>query len=274
MKDRSAPRVSISTMFLWDQTPKEMAKTLTKSGLKGVEFWVETPWYWEGGRRLDRLEVIKREFCNFDTSIHAPVMDLNSSSYNERVCKATIDESLIAIDLAETLGAKIVTIHPGKRTAKRPVRSVEREKFKNYLESCIDRAQSKGISLSLENLEPAPWNMCTTPEEMASILDEYPIGLTLDISHAVPPESLALSFVDMLSDFLLNVHVSTTCDNVRHLPPSDGSIDSILIALLDANYSGPLTLELDDKKYPKTLSKKDKVEVLRKEKEYLESHWR
>lgn len=273
MKDRSAPRVSVSTMFLWDQTPKEMAKTLTKSGLKGVEFWVETPWYWEGGRRLDRLEVIKREFCNFDTSIHAPVMDLNSSSYNERVCKATIDESLIAIDLAETLGAKIVTIHPGKRTAKRPVRSVEREKFKNYLESCIDHAQSKRISLSLENLEPAPWNMCTTPEEMASILDEYPIGLTLDISHAVPPESLALSFVDMLSDFLLNVHVSTTCDNVRHLPPSDGSIDSILIALLDANYSGPLTLELDDKKYPKTLSKKDKVEVLRKEKEYLESHW-
>lgn len=264
-------RVSISSMFLWDMDPKSMAEIITEAGLKEVEFWAETPWYWEGGRREEKAEEIKRALGELRMTLHVPVMDLNPSSYNDLVCQATIVESLKAIDLAEFLGAEVVTIHPGKRTAKRPVRVRERQKFRKYLDACLRRAEERGVHLALENLEPAPWSICAEPEEMYQFLDEFPLGMTLDISHATPPLSRAIAFVDILKDRILNVHVSATKNEVRHLPPSDGSSDPALEALRDAGYDGPLTLELDDKKFSKTLSRDDKVRVLRRERRHLES---
>ena len=266
-------RVSISSMFLWDMNPGGMAEVIADSGLKEVEFWAETPWYWEGGRREEQAEEIKRALGGLRMTLHGPVMDLNPSSYNDLVCRATTVESLRAIDLAKFLGAEVVTIHPGKRTAKRPVRDIERQKFCKYLEACLGRAEERGVLLALENLEPAPWSICAEPEEMSRFLDGRPLGMTLDISHATPPISRAIAFVDILKDRILNVHVSATRDGVRHLPPSDGAADPVLEALRDVGYDGPLTLELDDKKFSKTLSRDDKVGVLRRERRHLESVW-
>jgi sugar phosphate isomerase/epimerase len=266
-------RVSASSMFLWDLDPGGMADVIGRAGLKEIEFWAETPWYWEGGRREEQAEEIKRALGGLRMTLHAPVMDLNPTSYNDLVCQATIAESLWAIDLAEFLGAEVVTIHPGKRTAKRPVRDAERQKLRKYLVACLDRAEEMGIFLALENLEPAPWNICADPEEMAQFLSELPLDMTLDISHATPPLSRAMAFVEILGDRILNVHVSATKGGIRHLPPSDESVDRILTALRDVGYGGPLTLELDDKKFPKTLSKDDKVRVLRRESRHLESAW-
>lgn len=266
-------RVSVSSMFLWDLDPEGIVDVVARAGLEEIEFWVETPWYWEGGRREDQAREIKRVIGELRMTLHAPVMDLNPASYNDLVCQATIAESLRAIDLAEFLGAEVVTIHPGRRTAKRPARDAERHKIHKYLVACLDRAEEAGIVLALENLEPAPWNICAEPEEMAQFLAELPLGMTLDISHATPPLSRAMAFIDALNDRILNVHVSTTRKGIRHLPPSDGSVDLVLAALRDAGYGGPLTLELDDKKFPKTLSKDDKVGVLRRGRLYLESVW-
>jgi sugar phosphate isomerase/epimerase len=266
-------RVSVSSMFLWDLDPEGMADVIAEAGLKEIEFWAETPWYWEEGRREEQAEEINRELEGRITTLHAPVMDLNPSSYNDLVCQATITESLRAIDLAEFLGAEVVTIHPGKRTAKRPAREAERQKLRRYLDACLDRAEERGVLLALENLEPAPWNICADPEEMNQFLGELSLGMTLDISHATPPLSRAIAFIETLKDRILNVHVSATRNGVRHLPPSDGSIDRVLTVLRDAGYGGPLTLELDDKKFPKTLSKEDKVRVLRGERRHMESVW-
>jgi sugar phosphate isomerase/epimerase len=261
-------------MFLWDLDPEGMAEVIAGAGLEGVEFWVETPWYWEGGRLEEGAEEVRRAFRGLKTTLHAPVMDLNPSSYNDLVCRAAIEESLRAIDLAEVLGARVVTIHPGRRTARRPPRGDEREKLRRYLEASIDRGEEKGVDLALENLEPAPWNICAEPEEMGRFLDEFPLlGMTLDISHAIPPISRAISFLETLGGRIVNVHVSATINGVRHLPAKDGSVDEVLTTLRDLGYGGPLTLELDDKKFPSTLSKDDKVGVLIRERRHLESVW-
>ncbi len=267
-------RVSASSMFLWDLGPQSMAEVIAEAGLEEMEFWVETPWYWEGGKRPGQAELIREVLGGRITTLHAPVMDLNPSSYNDLVALATIEESLSAIDLAGLLGAGVVVVHPGKRTARRPAREAERAKLRRYLGLCLDRAEERGVLLALENLEPAPWNLCSDPNEMGRFLDEFPrLGMTLDISHATPPPSGALAFVEALGDRILDVHVSATVDGVRHLPLSAGSVDLVLTALRDAGYDGPLTLELDDKKYPETLSKEDKVRAIIRERLHLESVW-
>ena len=269
-----AATVSVSSMFLWDLDPDGIAEVVARAGLEGVELWAETPWYWEGGRQEEQAEKIRRALRGLKITLHAPVMDLNPSSYNDLVCRATMEESLRAIDLAGFFGADLVTIHPGRRTAKRPAREAEREKLCRYLEACLEEAEEKGIPLALENLEPLPWNICAEPEEMGRFLDEFPLlRMTLDISHAVPPISRAVDFAETLGDRIQNVHVSATRDGTRHLPSGDGSVDEVLVALREIGYDGPLTLELDDKKFPATLSKRDKVGVLIRERSYLESIW-
>ncbi|MDF0590182.1 sugar phosphate isomerase/epimerase family protein [Candidatus Methanocrinis natronophilus] len=266
-------RVSVSSMFLWDLDPRGIADVISGARLDGVELWVETPWYWEGGRRKEQAEEMKRELDGLAKTVHAPVMDLNPASYNDRVCRATMEETLRAIDLAGFLGADLVTIHPGRRTAKRPVREVEREKLRRYLRACLDRAVEGGILLALENLEPLPWNICADVEEMGRFLDDFPLGMTLDISHAIPPLSRGIAFAETFAERILNVHVSTTREGTRHHPISDGSADDVLAALRKIGYDGPLTLELDDNKFAGTLSKEDKVGVLIGERRHLESVW-
>lgn len=266
-----AAKVSVSSMFLWDLDPDGIAQVAAGAGLEGVELWAETPWYWEGGRQT---EEIRRALKGLEITLHAPVMDLNPTSYNDLVCRATLEESLRAIDLAAFLGADLVTIHPGRRTAKRPPREAEREKLRRYLEVCLEEAEEKRIPLAIENLEPLPWNICAEPEEMSRFLDEFPLlGMTLDISHAAPPISRAIAFAETLGDRIQNVHVSATRGEARHLPSNDGSVDEVLVALQDIGYDGPLTLELDDKKFPATLSKRDKVGVLIMERRHIESIW-
>ncbi len=260
-------RVSISSMFLWDLTPWEMADVLRLAGIEEMELWAETPWYWES-KSPERLQAMKEALAPLRLTMHAPVMDMNPSSYNDRVHRATIEESLDAIEMARFLGADILTIHPGKRTAKREVREEDRRKFREYLDACLGRAA--GITLSLENLPPEPWNICSSPEEMSYYLEAYDLGLTLDISHATPPLERALAFVDLLGGYLTNVHASATVEGVQHMPPSLGTIDPVIRAIEETGYSGPYTLELDDKKFPGGLSREGKAGVLRRERRYLQ----
>jgi len=62
-------------------------------------------------------------------TLHAPILDLNPASYNDYVHEATIKETLWSLDLADRLGARVVTIHPGKRTVHRAPTDEDREKF-------------------------------------------------------------------------------------------------------------------------------------------------
>ncbi|NYT02520.1 MAG: sugar phosphate isomerase/epimerase [Methanosarcinales archaeon] len=261
-------KVSVSSMFLWDCTPEEMLFILDESGLDGLELWAETPWYWERRCRprfLDMAAVLGGRV----RTVHAPVMDMNPSSYSDLVHQATIVETLRAVDMAHDLGVEVLTIHPGHRTARRAFRPADWKKFYRYLDACLIRSRRLGVILSLENLQEEIWNICYQPEEMAAVLEKYPLAMTLDISHATPPISRALSFVDRLFERIVNVHVSATVEGNKHMPPSDGSMDSVLMALRDAGYQGFLTLELDDKKYPNKMGKMEKASALRTESRHL-----
>lgn len=112
---------------------------------------------------------------------------------------------------------------PGQEDGEAAGQEAERAKLRRYSGPLSGPGGGKGVLLALENLEPAPWNLCSDPNEMGRFLDEFPrLGMTLDISHATPPPSGALAFVEALGDRILDVHVSATVDGVRHLPPSAG----------------------------------------------------
>ena len=82
---------------------------------------------------LDRLEELKVDFCEIineypyhqvgidelesyqiQTTIHAPLSDINLASHNQAIRKASVQQMKRSIDLARDLDAEVVVVHPGQ----------------------------------------------------------------------------------------------------------------------------------------------------------------
>lgn len=269
-------KLSCASLFLWEYAVYDIMEILLESGIGSVEFWAETPLFWKN--RHDETEIAGLvetiSIMPHGCTLHAPIMDLNPSSYNELVHEATIRETMWSLDLAKTLGARMVTIHPGKRTVHRTPTNEDWMKFMKYLKACKSRADTLGIRIALENSMPGVSSMCSIPAEMKDILNKFPgLFFTFDVVHAfMDSPKTALSFIDELGDKIINVHVGAPHDGKPHFPSHfDKKMDAVLRSLRDSGYQGDLTIEIDDKVYPESLSREDKVKELIKERKYLES---
>ena len=269
-------RLSCSSLFLWEFPVSDIMDILQKAGINSVEFWAETPFFWmDRDNETTVLQLIDAiSIMTQGCTLHAPVMDLNPSSYNDLVHEATIKETLWSIELASFLKARVVTIHPGKRTAHRKPTNEDWEKFMRYLEISFNKAKKTGVNLSLENSMPVVQSMCSGPAEMKEVLDQFPgLFFTFDVVHAClnSPET-ALSFINELGDKIINVHIGAPHNGKPHFPAHhEKKIDIILQRLRDFGYKGDLTIEIDDKVYPAQLTKEEKIRELISERKYLES---
>lgn len=269
-------QISCSSLFLWEYPVCDIMDILRKAGINSVEFWAETPFFWIGRNDETKLAELIESISIMPNgcTMHAPIMDLNPSSYNDLVHEATIKETLWSLELAEIIGARIVTIHPGKRTAHRKPTNKDWEKFMKYLEISTRKARSLGIGLSLENSMPAVQSMCSDPGEMKEVLDQFPgLFFTFDVVHAFmgSPEA-ALSFINELGDKIRNVHIGAPHNGKPHYPVRyEKKMDIVLRHLRDSGYKGDLTIEIDDKIYPGPLSREEKIKELTDERKYIES---
>jgi len=138
---------------------------------------------------------------------------------------------------------------------------------------CKEKADSLGIRLSLENSMPGVQSMCSTPDEMKSVLSKFQgLYFTFDVVHAfIQSPDIAMSFIDELSDRIINVHVGSLHNEKPHYPSHrQKNMGVVLHALKDSGYDGDMTIEIDDQRYSRPLSREDKVMELRDEREYLE----
>jgi sugar phosphate isomerase/epimerase len=269
-------RISCSSLFLWDYSVDDVIEILAEAGIENLEFWTETPEFWrqrheEGAVKHLRESIsILTERC----TMHAPILDLNASSYNEHVCEVTIKESLWAIDLARKLDASVLTIHPGSRTVHRPPTPEDWDRFFHYLSVTTRYAMDVGVTLALENLSPKVQSMCHEPTQMGRVLEMYPdLMMTLDIPHALQVNvDNAIGFIAKLGDRIVNVHVGDVQDGIPHLPGhivrNPHSI-TVLDKLSYSGYDGDLTIEIDDKLLSGHQSREDKISLLVNEKNYL-----
>ncbi len=260
-------KLEASSMFFHQYKTPEIFAAMRKAGLDSVEFWMETPEFWMAGADVDELLEEKRKHPNlFPIAMHAPIFDLNPCSFNPKVAALSADCTISCIEMLEALGGGIVTIHPGKRTAKRPVTHLDKERFHQYLDRLAD--VSSKVTIALENMPPAVNAHMITAPELREVLDEYAwLSFTWDYAHAQAAGD-PFSFPELCGDRMVNIHASLGRDGAMHTPlwnTLEG--DALKQYLADIQYSGRVTFEFEDLRFGE-LGLADKQDIIAREVRY------
>jgi sugar phosphate isomerase/epimerase len=201
-------------------------------------------------------------------NVHTPILDLNPCSINPDVAEVSVDYAVRSIGIAGELGAQVLTVHPGRRTAKRPPGNADIARFDHYISALRAAAKGNGVKIAIENMEPAINSLLCTPERLCSILDEEPwLSFTLDTSHAlVTSPDEPLRYIELCHDRLVNVHMSRIQGKTLHLPLDRSPVmASVMASLRDHHFNGSLTLEIDDLNFDRLFSAEEKIALLRED---------
>ena len=266
-------RFAVSSMFFHEYPLEEIFQYIDEACLDSVEFWLETPSFWLSGLPVDELVRCMNSYPQLSSpTLHAPILDLNPTSVNPDIAKISITYAIKAIQMASRIGIDLVTVHPGRRTAKRPPGAFDFERFSIYIEALKRSASGSGVRVAMENMEPKVNSLLCTPGDMRELLDREPwIWCTLDISHAMPAGAASVKrYVDLCGDRLINVHVGRAAGGKMHLPlGKDPEMAEILHYLAQSGYEGNLTLELEDRNFSHDLSSEEKILLLSTELEFM-----
>ncbi|MFH0966185.1 MAG: sugar phosphate isomerase/epimerase family protein [Methanobacteriota archaeon] len=267
--------ISFSTMFFHDHPLHLIFDAVRNTGADTLEFWPETPDWWLDGLPIGRLvqEVSSHSF-SFPLSVHAPVLDLNPCSINPDIVQVSLDWIEYSIRLAEDLGATVCTIHPGRRTSKRPPTDTDYRRLDHMLDVIEPLAEGSSVQISIENMEPQVNALLSTPDEIFHVLKKRDwLSFTLDACHTSSQGVSVLSeFIEGADDRIANVHLSGAAGKVLHLPAKGNAwADTALEALVDAGYNGLITLEINDLSVDQPLTYAEKIEILANDVEYVRS---
>ena len=257
---------SVSSMFFHEYTVNEIFSFVSRSGLNGIEFWLETPHFWLRDLPVDEVIACRHAHPEISAlTVHSPILDLNPCSINPDVARVSVEHAVRSIAIAEQMGAHILTVHPGRRTAKRPPSPADFARFDHYISVLRETATRNSIKIGIENMEPIVNSLLCTPERMRSLLDEEPwLFFTFDVAHALSGSgSEAIRYIELCHDRLVNVHISRFDQGKSHFPlDRDDSMVTVMECLKDHHFTGSLTLEIEDLNLDRPLSAEKKIEIL------------
>lgn len=246
-------RTGVSSMFFHEYSLDSIFSGIQGAGLDTVEFWLETPSFWTTGRDTARLKAVLDGYSSLSPiTVHAPTLDLNPISINPEVAAVSVDAACSAILAADDLHAEVITIHPGRRTAKRPPSRADMHRFALYMEAVEAVSSGLSVAVAIENMEPRINSLLTTPEAIRGVLDEYPrLFFTFDYAHACRGGADVREFISLNCDRIKNVHASHGSAHLMHAPLAGSEKMGELISILQSNgYNGTVIFEIEDLRLP------------------------
>jgi sugar phosphate isomerase/epimerase len=253
-------------MFFHEYTISEIFNFVSRSGLNAMEFWLETPHFWLRDLPVNEVIACRNQHPEITAlTIHSPILDMNPCSINPEVARVSVEYAVRSVTIAEQLGADILTVHPGRRTAKRPPSSADFARFDHYVSALREAVKNNLLKIGMENMEPVVNSLLCTPERMRLLLDEEPwLFFTLDVAHAMAKsEDEVIRYIELCHDRLINVHISRFDRGKAHFPLDRyASMEKVMESLKDHHYNRSLTLEIEDLNLDRSLTAEEKVALL------------
>ncbi|MHA1363259.1 MAG: sugar phosphate isomerase/epimerase family protein [Candidatus Freyarchaeota archaeon] len=262
-----------STQFL-NLSLNRIVEKLANYGYSSIEIWADVPQKWSGNYSEREQRELREtlESFGFESSVHAPIWDINLASHIAGFRRVSIEQVKWSIDLARNLGSRLVTLHPGHMPPYPFISSLRESGKKNFLDSLqtlLDYSAETGVPIGLENL-PLGLSFCYTLDELIDYVNSFEnLRVTLDVPHAyvigkflqlidkkkaaTPPEDEIAEAIRKLGNRIINIHLHDNDGSWdQHKVPGEGTIDfkPIVEAMKEINYNHLITLEIWGSKDP------------------------
>jgi sugar phosphate isomerase/epimerase len=182
--------------------------------------------------------------------------------------KASLQETLSALEAGSELGIEKVVLHPGYITG---LGKLLPDKAKGYgmesIEIILNKATDLGVTVCLENMFPQA-HFLSHPHEFQEVFKSFPdLRLTLDIGHANlgGGKNKSSEFIYQYGYRIGHVHANDNFGKEdNHLPVGTGIIDfeKILRELKQGHYDETITLEVFSKDRDYLKLSKDKIKQI------------
>ena len=181
---------------------------------------------------------------------HLPTF-VSTADLTDSIREASLLEMFNSLEVAAELGSQKVVLHPGHIGGLGIyVKETALAHANNSLAAIIDRAQTLGLGVCLENMFPGCHSFFK-PADFVEILQRFPdLKLTLDTGHANignPDGRRILEFIEKFGHRIGHLHVSDNFgERDDHIPLGAGKIDFLKIvkALKQCGYDDTATLEI------------------------------
>ncbi|MBC7126931.1 MAG: sugar phosphate isomerase/epimerase family protein [Candidatus Methanosuratincola petrocarbonis] len=216
--------IGISTLCTFGETFKKIAfyRESTAPVIEVIDDWAD---------RLDgpKIRLLLDLSSVGDTcyTIHAPIIDLNIASANERVRRLSTQIVKESIDHARELGALLVVVHPGSFPP--DGRGDQEAHWRLNSESLSEisaHAAREGVPVCLENMPAGTRLFFQTPQDFLRLSEEgLDFGVALDVGHA-NTRGLLEEFLALLRGRIRHLHLHDNMgDRDTHLPVGRGTVD-------------------------------------------------
>ncbi len=260
------PKLGVSLHTICDELTDEAIDILARSKVETFETKIRQFTGEQGQARTEAFAQMLAASGKRLESIHIECdTDLELSSANETTRQAAMDEAYACIQLAETLGARVLVAHPSDE----PVGDDEREsrlaQSQQSLAELGKTCREKGLKLAVELL-PRTCLAHTADEALKIIapLDAEVFGICLDTNHLMDRYRTLPDVVRQLGENLIALHVSDhPGGDEKHILPGEGSLawPAFLAALREIDYPGPLNYECRWRHVPELA---DRIRILEK----------
>lgn len=236
--------IGISTLCTFGETFKKIGfyRESTPPVIEVIDDWADRL----DGARI-RLLLDLGSVWNIRYTIHAPIIDLNIASANERVKRLSAQLVKESIDHARELGALLVVVHPGSLPPdNRGDPEAHWHLNSESLSEICEHAAREGVAVCLENMPAGTRLFFQLPQDFLRASEEgLDFEVALDVGHANTRGSLE-EFLTLLKGRIRHLHLHDNMgDRDAHLPVGRGNIDwnllkrefdlSSLTAVVEAN---------------------------------------
>ncbi len=229
------------------------------STLAGIEYELEDTLEFIENLGLEYAELVHQypfeqidpdilESYNLKYSMHAPFMDINIASLQEKSRLSSIEQIKSSIDLANKIDAEAVVVHPGliPFLANKYFKDRVYETTNNSIKQLGDYGKDLGVLTTIENMPTFEGMIYQNLKDLDEILTTYDMAMTLDIGHA---NHVGYAPDEMIFDSIKHIHAHDNFgDDDAHLALGEGSIDLkyIIDSLEKKNYDGIYIIEVND----------------------------
>ena len=203
---------------------------------------------------IDEARDIKEQ-TGMEICVHAPFFELNIAAYCQSIREESIRIIKKSIDLCAALDGDVVIAHngdftytlaPGATKDNNPAMKIQWDYNIESLKRINDYANSKGITVCLENIGFNASSIDRCYEDLLEIRRGVGNSLqfTFDMGHARLSQGAGKG-IDLLGDGIRHIHLTdNNNENDDHLPLGDGDYDYSEFTFFLNNFKYIITLEV------------------------------